>query len=215
MRANEFLIEGAGHPIICVDVQPEYAYYGNNERICDNIIKFVAGKQTGPVLFFVNAERDGLSGDTVEQIKQYWEEVMGGEYNEEADEWQHPINWGRFQIADKGFGYLRSWMDQGIDAGKIVKTIRLMYQNKVNDSRQLFGGDESDTYEEGMKQLLGHDYLVAMGDPISVEWTSIAQLKRFNGAYIVGGGRDECLREVELLMNAFNVKYKRIDSLVY
>jgi hypothetical protein len=31
----------------------------------------------------------------------------------------------------------------------------------------------------------------------------------------MGGGRDECLREVELLMNAFNIKYKRIDSLVY
>jgi len=31
----------------------------------------------------------------------------------------------------------------------------------------------------------------------------------------VGGGRMECLREVELLMNAFNIKYKRIDHLVY
>lgn len=50
---------------------------------------------------------------------------------------------------------------------------------------------------------------------MSVGWTSVAQLKRFNGAYLVGGGRNECLREVELLMNAFNIKYKRIDSLVY
>jgi len=52
-------------------------------------------------------------------------------------------------------------------------------------------------------------------DPISVNWTSVAQLKRFNGSYIVGGARDQCLREVELLMNAFNIKYKRIDSLIY
>ena len=52
-------------------------------------------------------------------------------------------------------------------------------------------------------------------DPMIVGWTSVAQLKRFNGAYIVGGGRNECLREIELLMNAFNIKYKRIDSLVY
>ena len=52
-------------------------------------------------------------------------------------------------------------------------------------------------------------------DPMSVGWTSVAQLKRFNGAYLVGGARDQCLREVEILMNAFNIKYKRIDSLVY
>ena len=44
---------------------------------------------------------------------------------------------------------------------------------------------------------------------------SVGQLRKFNKAYIMGGGRNECLREVELLMNAFNIKYKRIDSLVY
>ena len=54
-----------------------------------------------------------------------------------------------------------------------------------------------------------------LSDAISVNWTSIAQLRRFNGAYLVGGGRNECLQEVELLMSAFNVKYKRIDRLVY
>jgi hypothetical protein len=52
-------------------------------------------------------------------------------------------------------------------------------------------------------------------DPLIVNWISVGQLRKFNGAYIMGGGRDECLREVELLMNAFNIKYKRIDSLVY
>ena len=67
-----------------------------------------------------------------------------------------------------------------------------------------------------MKALLGYDFIpLVLTDPISVEWISVAQLKRFSGAYIVGGGRNECLREVELLMNAFNIKYKRIDSLVY
>ena len=52
-------------------------------------------------------------------------------------------------------------------------------------------------------------------DPLIVNWVSVGQLRKFNGAYIMGGGRNECLREVELLMNAFNIKYKRIDSLVY
>ena len=52
-------------------------------------------------------------------------------------------------------------------------------------------------------------------DAISVEWTSVAQLKRWSGAYITGGARNECLREVQLLMNAFNIRYRVIDRWVY
>ena len=65
-------------------------------------------------------------------------------------------------------------------------------------------------------QLEIRDAIEEMGDdPLIVNWISVGQLRKFNGAYIMGGGRNECLREVELLMNAFNIKYKRIDSLVY
>ena len=222
MKSYEFLSEGLSHPVICIDVQPEYSGVSDGEEnpLFIEIIQFVAN-QTGPVLMMVNAERDGLSGDTVDSIKQYWEESLSGksEYDEENDdeyiEQPSQINWARFQLYDKGYGYLRSWMDQGVADAAIIKAVRMMYQSKVSDSRQLFGGEDSDTYEEGMKQLLGHDYLIGMGDPISVGWADIALLKRFKGAYIVGGGRGECLREVELLMSAFNIKCKRIDSLVY
>lgn len=218
MKSSDFITEGLAHPVICVDVQPEYAYYGNNARICEDIIHFV-NKQTGPVLFFVNAEDQGLSGDTVNDIRWYWEEIISGESNEENDEFvpgDGQIRWSRFTIVDKGYGYLRSWMDQGVSAAGIIKTIRAMYQQKVSDSRMLFGGEDSDEQAEEMQKLLGRDLEPWMlSDGISVNWISVAQLKRFSGAYLVGGGRDECLREVELLMNAFNIRYKRIDSLVY
>jgi hypothetical protein len=213
MRSNEFLLEGLNHPIICVDVQPEYAYYGNNNVICQKIIQFVA-KATGPVLFYINAEETGVSGDTMETVVQYWDESAGYDEDENGD-YESAIDWSRFKIVDKGFGYLRAWMDHGIDDSIIIKTIRMMYQSKVNDSRMLFGGEDSETFEPGMVALLGPDAEIGMSDPLITEWASIALLKKFNGAYIVGGGRNECLREVELLMNAFNIKYKRIDSLVY
>ncbi len=217
MRSTEFITEGLSHPIICIDVQPEYSGMNDGEEsaLFPEIINFVV-KSTGPVLLMVNAERDGLSGDTVQDVKQYWEDTVNGEAEyDEYIEQPSQINWSRFQVYDKGYGYLRSWMDQGVADAAIIKAVRMMYQNKITDSRQLFGGADSDTYEEGMKQLLGHDYLIGMGDPISVGWADVALLKKFSGAYIVGGGRGECLREVELLMSAFNIKYKRIDSLVY
>lgn len=224
MRAIEFIAEGRSMPIIVVDVQPEYSGMNDGEEseLFPEIINFVV-KQTGPVLMFVNAERDGVSGDTVQGIKQYWEDTICPEderysYDEENDEYvENPncptINWSRFQIADKGYGYLRSWMDHGIEVSTIIAAIREMYQQKVSDSRELqFPTDKPPTPQ----QSLIMDAMEDMGDdPVVVEWTSIAQLKRFSGAYLVGGGREECLREVEILMSAFNIKYKRIDSLVY
>jgi len=218
MRANEFLPEGLNHPIISVDVQPEYANYSGytSQDKCEKIIHFV-NKQTGPVLMFINAEDTGVSRDTKEDIVRYWEDVEGGnDWEEKLDDdpnYTGPINWDRFTIVDKGYGYLRGWMDQGVSEGIIVKTIRLMYQQKVSDSRDLeFPEDlQKVSYEESE---IMHT-IENTSDSISVMWTSVAQLRKFNGAYIVGGGRNECLREVELLMNAFNIKYKRIDSLVY
>ena len=227
MKAVEFITEGLNHPIICVDVQPEYSGMndGDENSVFPEIINFV-NKQTGPVLMFVNAEDQGLSGDTVQSIKQYWDDTICPEderytYNDETDEhYENPdcprINWQRFTIVDKGYGYFRAWMDQNINPATIIKVIRFMYQSKVTNSRELFGGEDEEDYAENLQKLVGPEFDYWMlSDAISVNWTSIAQLRRFNGAYLVGGGRNECLQEVELLMSAFNVKYKRIDSLVY
>lgn len=224
MRAQEFLSEGLNHPVICVDVQPEYAGFSStNAAICEKIIQFVTN-QTGPVLMFVNAEQEGMSADTVASIVQYWNETANGgddlyDYDEEADEYtekESPVNWNRFVIADKGYGWLRAWMDAkqyGIEISDaaIIKTIREMYQQRVSDSRMLFNSD-ADRFREWMGDWFEE---LMLDDGIQIMWASVAQLKKFSGAYLVGGGREECLREVELLMNAFNIRYRRIDSLVY
>ncbi len=212
MRVKEIIVEGAQHPIIVVDVQPEYVKYGgySTQDTCKEIINFVQ-KQTGPVLMFVNAEHTGVSDDTVQSIKQYWEETVNGEpvYDKEYGDYVAPdqqINWSRFRVVDKGYGYFRSWLDYGITPATIIRVIRAMYQAKITDSRDL----------PDLEKIVGDEWEPRMyEDSLSVKWTSIAQLKRFNNAYLVGGGRDECLREVELLMNAFNISYKRIDRLVY
>ena len=218
------LNEGLAHPVIVVDVQPEYSGMndGDESSVFPQIINFV-NKQTGPVLMFVNAEDQGLSGDTIQDIKQYWDDTICPEeeryiHDEETDDYIENsncprINWQRFSIADKGYGYFRSWMDHGIEPATIIATIRELYQQKKSDSRELqFPAFNQRTPQQSL--IMGAMQEME-DDPISVNWTSVSQLKRFNGAYIVGGARDQCLREVELLMNAFNIKYKRIDSLIY
>lgn len=202
MRAYE-LTEGRSTPCIVVDIQPEYTALndGNELPWIDDMMEFL-NRQTGPILMFCNAEDQGMTGDTVDAIREYWE-----------DSGFDPENWPRVEIVDKGYGYLRSWMDEGVPENVIIKVIRLMYQNKVNDSRDLFGGEDSDDYSVHMQALGVPERYV--DDSISVEWLSVGQLKKYSGAYIMGGARDECLREVTLLMNAFNIKYKMINNFIY
>lgn len=206
MRYYE-LKEGRNHPCIVVDVQP--AYWEWSKLIAPRIISFVAN-QTGPVLMFINAEDTGLTNDSLDDIKLMWEE-----------EGFNPEDWHRVEIVDKGYGYLRSWMDQGVSNRAIIKTVREMYSQHVDDSRMLFSEwhskyDHTDEERIAWRKFIGWDFEEWMlDDGIHVGWTSIAQLKRYNGAYIMGGGRNQCLREVELLMNAFNIRYKRINKLIY
>jgi hypothetical protein len=213
MRANEFLNEGTAHPVIVVDVQPEYSgmHDGDESAVFPQIINFV-NKQTGPVLMFVNAEDQGLSGDTVAAIQTYWEDTIDPDWYDNNPD-VNPINWSRFQIVDKGYGYFRGWMDAGIEPATIIATIRELYQQHKSDSRELqFPPFNKRTPQQSLIQGAMEEL---NDEPLTVNWTSVAQLKRFSGAYLVGGARDQCLREVELLMNAFNIRYKRIDSLVY
>lgn len=201
--------EGLSYPCIVVDVQPEYckdnprSFIAAPTSICDKIIAFVV-KQTGPVLMFVNAESTGVSSDSLIDIKQYWEETAY-EFGDGI------IDWSRFEIVDKGYGHFRAWMDNGIAENIIIATIRELYLQRKNSTEELeFGTNISPIKADIVKAIEKMQY-----DPMYVNWTSVSQLKRYSGAYIMGGGRNECLREVELLMNAFNIKYKRIDTLVY
>jgi hypothetical protein len=92
-----------------------------------------------------------------------------------------------------------------------------MYQQKVYDSRMLFDSDEDKILEylQPIAESINTEAQYLVDDPLSVGWAAIDQLKRYNNSYLIGGGRQECLREVSLLMNAFNIKYKLIDNLIY
>lgn len=209
MRAYE-LSEGKNTPSIVVDVQPEYTGVNDGLELdwIDDLMKFL-NNQRGPILMFVNAEDQGMTADTVDDVKLYWE-----------DSGFDPANWSRVTIVDKGYGYFRAWMDANVSSKVIIKTIRLMYQNKVFDSRELFGGHHSygasDEYKAQMRAAIGDELdEIPLEDGLAVKWTSVAQLKKFSGAYLMGGARNECLEEVKLLMNAFNIRYKQINEFIY
>lgn len=200
-----YLLDSKNTPIIVVDVQPAYEPYISFDmgELCEFL-----NNQKSKILMYVNAEETGITEDNIHNnIIPWWNDHF---YNADLD-FDDVIN--RCEFFDKGYGYLRGWMDTGVDDAVIIRCIREMYSQKVHDSRDLFGGEESDDYIENMLKLgLSEENLV---DSISVGWVSVAKLKEYSGCYIMGGGKNECLREIELLMNSFNIKYKRVSKFVY
>ena len=199
---KQYLLENrTNQDCIVVDIQPEYVEYMGIRWIPD-LMEFL--NKQNKILMFVNAEDQGATSDTVDDIKIFWHE-NGFDENKFKD----------VIVEDKGYGYLRSWMDfPHIKQSAIIKTIREMHRQRVNSSDELFGGWEHPDYVKNMTEQLDvpEDLL---DDTIYTEWTSIAQLKRFNGSLMMGGAKDECLREVQLLMNAFNIRYREVNKFIY
>ena len=193
-----FISEKYTRNIIVVDVQPMYQNYHNKKFKTWEFCEFL--NKSRDILYFYNGVNT-VGSDTEEDVKNFLIE-------NEIDE--NKLNDIKFY--DKGYGFFRGYMDQGISENIIIKMIRIMFQKKVIDSRDI----ESDEWEI----LLGVDFeevrdLIESEESFYIPDIDIATLKQFNGGYIVGGGKNECLKEVQLLMSAFNIKAKIVSKFVY
>ena len=211
MRAKEFITESSNTNLLIIDVQPEYSSHSNN--ILPGVQQMIS-KANGKIVVVYN---DFGGGDTPEQVLHYLaghdEEYDGYVYDDETDDYieaeQSPLEQKlhNAQFIQKEFGFLRGWMDNGVDDRIIIEVIRAMYQHKVYDSRDI----QPEWVSEDAQEVLEND-----SDSIFVQdWVPIHLLHSLQPFYMMGGGRNECLREIELICHAFNIKFKRIDSLVY
>jgi len=197
MNFEQYITEKASKNIIVVDIQPEYEHaFKFHEEFCEFL-----NEQSKKILYFYNGADSGFSSDTKSSIA-YWLIDHGLEERKLND-----IKW-----VDKGYGFFRSLMDEGIDKGLIIKMIRYMFKKKVWDSR--------DIEIEEWFELLGDEFkdagwILNGGDMINIPDIDIKTLKQFSGAYIVGGGRNECFDELKLLMSAFNVRATEVKKFIY
>lgn len=198
MKLHELINENLSANLLVVDVQPAY------DRWCGKVapgITNLLNRHTGGKYCLYNAE--GLTDDSKESVAMYLSE--NGMTEEAID---------GTEFIEKGYGFFRSWMDQDVPERIIIKTIRAMVQNRVHDSRDLDVNKVLTPYEQerGLKlwKVDWDQEGIYMPD-----FMSIALLKKMSPFLMCGGARDQCLREIELLCNAFNIKYKRIDALIY
>jgi hypothetical protein len=182
--------------IILVDFQPAYQSdnFGYDDAI-EKAIYYINEKRPNVTVFF-NGEDVGIE-DTPHDVG--WHYIEHG-----LDE--DLVN--TFTYKEKSYAFLRNWMDQGVDSALIIRVVRYMVMNRINDSREI--------ELELLQEMLGDEWQDWMEDDnIYLPDINIAKLKTLSGSLLGGGGRHECLKELQLLMNAFNIKYKLVDDWIY
>ena len=176
MRAIELLQEkfSRNKPVVCVDVQPAYMEHMPGAYPY-NVARFLT-RQAGPILMYVNADETGMTEDNIEhEIFPFWQETfegIGGDFYEDG--------LPKMEFFDKGYGYLRSWMDNAVSIRTIIRVLRYMANNRMSDSRDI---DQSI-----LEKLVGDEWKDWMADdPLSIGWVAMDQLKRYNNCYLIGG----------------------------
>jgi len=185
-----------GKTLISVDVQPEYA----------SVIGFSMESYTT----FLNENYDDFN----DLIFLYNGPDLGMISEQEYKEWlasngleERILDGAKFY--DKGYAFFRYCMDSSIDETAVANFVRFMYQNSIHDSREMNREmwakylreyrriDRKEVYE-----LLKHsDDCVHIPDLMDY-------LKRFQNIVLTGGGVNECLKEVEIALQALNQPYQ-------
>ena len=199
MKIKELNESQSTNVLVC-DVQPGYKHHA--KKISRKLCRFL-NKQTGRIVIMYNGTESGQTDDTEYEVYEYlMKNGLSPKIAQSAE------------YVEKEYGFLRSWMDQNVPPRIIIKIIRAMVMNQLVDGRDLDNIDE-----------ILDDNDIATLDSLNFDWREesiylpgfldVALLKNLSPFYLVGGGRNECLKEIELICNAFNIKYKRIDSLIY
>lgn len=200
MRYHQFLTEKRKNNIIVVDIQPMYESYFKSRINIYEFIEFL--KEQGKILYYYNGP-DTVGSDTKKDIINWLYEKS--DYDEDLYNKlvSNDVIW-----YDKGYAFFRGWMDNGADHAFIKKALRFMMEKRANDSRDIPVEEWEEKFPDDWRDEFIYDMIYLPDIPLN-------KLKQFSGSYLVGGGENECLAEVEILMSAFNIKGRKVKKFIY
>jgi hypothetical protein len=194
-----------GKTIVSVDIQPEY-----EKHISFNIGEYVeyinmVYSEVRDVVFLYNG------ADTLGMVSE-------GEYKE----WL--MGWGMdegvmegIRYYDKGYAWFRYCMDSYIDEEEIVNFVKFLVKKGVRDSREMTK-ELWKEYIKGEGRGVTREELVGLLEH-SDDMVYIPELMEYMGSYnnivMVGGGVNECLKEVEIALKALGKGYEIYKKFTY
>ena len=204
-KKKNFLKESeySGKELIVVDIQPEYEKYFGFD-----VYEFTE---------FLNEYRDTFSKIT---LLYNGRDTVGELTESEYASWlfEHGLEeetLDSIRFYDKGYAFFRNAMDHGIDHDEIVRVLAYMAKNDINDSRDLDDDLWNSYLEENPDDTEVVEYLKDNEDVINIP-DLIDELDDVrSGAFVMGGGRDECLAEVLIALKYLGKQYRLINKFVY
>lgn len=158
-------------------------------------------KYDGNIVFFYNDFEDvGFDSEVTDMfIEEY-------DYNEADDIYSFFNNIERYQ---KDFAFLRDMMDQYEDVDDWIEVLRYMIKNDFNDSRDFNLKDIKDLdYNKDVDSLLEDG-------GINSPYCGYEPFDLYDDILICGGGRYECLAEVEIVLDALGKTYTENNQFIY
>lgn len=204
------LTEVAKPILISVDIQPEYyhkaiKFGGFNDNLLNGFVKELrsSNKYSKRILFYNGADTLGMIS---EQDYKMWL------YDNGVDE--DMLN--NIVFYDKGYAFFRFAIDSGIDEDDIVLLVKFMYENNINDSRDIKSSGLWDKFMNEYNKNELRELLEDADDCINIP-DLMSELLSLKGEKIIliGGGANECLKEVEIAFKALGIGYTRMDKLIY
>lgn len=117
---------------------------------------------------------------------------------------------------DKGYAFFRYCMDSSIDQTAVANFVRFMYENSVRDSRDMtremwakYLREYRRTDRKEVYELLKHS-----SDCVHIP-DLMDYLKRFRNIVLTGGAINECLKEVEIALQALKQPYQIEQKYTY
>jgi hypothetical protein len=139
------------------------------------------------------------------------EEWLSEEFQEFYDSWK---------VISKNYAFFRGLMDAGVDEGddELVKLAQFMRKHNINDAREI-NEDNLDIWTHYQREFKNsplqnldfEDYGFYLPEDLINDLESSVR----DGVVLVGGGRNECLKEVALLLRVLDIKYTIHEELTY
>src|SRR5690606_17212323 len=117
------------------------------------------------------------------------------------------------------YAFFRGLIDLGVDDddSELVKLARFMRKYKLTDYREIL--EEEDIHSKFLKSFKNspllnidfEDYSFYLPEDLIEDIES----KIKSGVVLVGGGRNECLKEVALLLRVLDISYTIHEELTY
>lgn len=198
MKFSKYLeVRKSASTLICVDIQPEYskAMHFNVGDFCNYLNK---SKFNEKVILFNGPDL----GFPDQNELRFWYEEHG--LDEDT----------RLTFYDKGYAFFRYCIDSGIDEDDIVLLVKFMKEHDINDSRQITDSSLWDSFEEKYNNKELRELLEFAGDNIFIP-DVMDFLSGYKNITLTGGGKDECLKEIEIALKANDQPYVLETKFLY